>query len=211
VKKNKNRPLKPPVKNGGRKKFKTLLRRMSFMERMEPVCAELKLILHGSEDAADHKKLPDYCYNILKVFKRTCFKILPTLPETVSCDKERLASCKTLDRLSVTELIGSLKVVPYPDGLLTNSFSGVCGYVYRDGNLMIIREIKSRSKIELAVLPGLANDTVAIWTGPQGSVTTSGQTALNLDAEEAQPTSVVPTRDELLAFDAPLFRSLAFQ
>lgn len=74
--------------------------------------------------------------------------------------------------MSVSELVRSLKVVSYPMGLMTNDFSGVCGQVYARGNFMITEEIKSRPKSELTVLPGFADERVAIWTGPDGPVTT---------------------------------------
>ena len=74
--------------------------------------------------------------------------------------------------MSVSQLMQSLKVVSYPTGILTNDFFGVRGDVYARGNFMIIKEIKSRPKSELAVLPSFADERVAIWTGPDGSVTT---------------------------------------
>jgi hypothetical protein len=78
----------------------------------------------------------------------------------------------TVEAMSVTQLVQSLKVVPYPAGILTNDFSGVCGDVYELGNLMITKEIKSRPKSQLESLSGLADDQVVIWTGPEGPVTT---------------------------------------
>lgn len=77
-----------------------------------------------------------------------------------------------LQAMSVSELVRSFKVVPYPAGILTNNFSGVRGDVYVFGNLMITKEIKSRPKSELEVLSRFADEKVAIWTGDEGSVTT---------------------------------------
>ena len=78
----------------------------------------------------------------------------------------------TVEAMSVSQLVQSFKVVPYPDGILTNDFSGVCGDVYELGNLMITKVIKSRPKSELEVLPRFADESVVIWTGPEGPVTT---------------------------------------
>jgi hypothetical protein len=84
-----------------------------------------------------------------------------------------LANIKpVVEAMSVLQLVQSLKIVPYPAGILTNDFSGVCGDVYELGNLMITKEIKSRPKSELEVLPRFADESVAIWTGPEGPVTT---------------------------------------
>ena len=78
----------------------------------------------------------------------------------------------TVREMSVSQLMQSLKVVSYPMGILTNDFFGVRGDVYARGNFMITKEIKSRPKSELAVLPSFADERVAIWTGPDGPVTT---------------------------------------
>ena len=68
-------------------------------------------------------------------------------------------------RMSVTELVHSLKVVPHLSG---EDFGGVACYVYEIGNHDILVEIKSRSKAELEVLPSLADDRVEVWEGSQG-------------------------------------------
>ena len=78
----------------------------------------------------------------------------------------------TVREMSVSQLMQSLKVVSYPMGIMTNDFPGVRGDVYTCGNFMITREIKSRPKSELAVLPSFADERVAIWTGPNGPLTT---------------------------------------
>ena len=70
-----------------------------------------------------------------------------------------------LERMSVTELIRSLKVTPRLSGA---SFEGVSADVYSGGNRMIIAEIQSRPKYELAVLPSLADASVDVWEGIQG-------------------------------------------
>ncbi len=77
-----------------------------------------------------------------------------------------------LKSMSVTELVQGLKLLTYPEGVLTNSFGGVAYYVYRDGNLMIIQEIKLRPKKDLLVLTNLADDKVVVWEGSQGPCAT---------------------------------------
>jgi hypothetical protein len=76
-----------------------------------------------------------------------------------------------LKAMSVTELISSLKVAPYPEGALTNKYEGVAAYVYMNGNEAIIGEIKSRPTNELQVLRTLAIPKVEVYEGPQGGMT----------------------------------------
>jgi hypothetical protein len=78
----------------------------------------------------------------------------------------------TVRKMSVPQLMQSLKVVSYPMGILTNDFSGVRGDVYCRGNFTITTEIKSRPRGQLEFLQGFADDRVAIWTGPNGPVAT---------------------------------------
>lgn len=73
-----------------------------------------------------------------------------------------------LKGMTVTELIESLKAVPYPEGALTNDYEGVTGYVYYWGNQAILDEIKSRPTNELQVLRGLVTDKIDVYRGPQG-------------------------------------------
>ena len=68
-------------------------------------------------------------------------------------------------QMTVAELIHALKVVPYPS---LDDFRGVAGDVYEMGNRAIIRQIKSRPAEELRVLPGLADDKLEVYEGPQG-------------------------------------------
>jgi hypothetical protein len=72
-----------------------------------------------------------------------------------------------LKKMDATALVKSLKVFPYL-GSLTNNISGVAYYVYRDGNQMIINELKSRPKSELQGLNQLADDQVEVFEGAQG-------------------------------------------
>jgi hypothetical protein len=88
--------------------------------------------------------------------------------------REMALAAKVLDgvkpglrKMDVTALVKSLKVFPYL-GSLTNDISGVAYYVYRDGNQMIINELRSRPKSELQVLNQLADDKVEVFEGAQG-------------------------------------------
>jgi hypothetical protein len=72
---------------------------MPMMERGKPIIAEMIWALLGSLDSERHIKiLPDYCYNIFKVFQKTFFKGFPLLSETVLVtDQARLSSAKTIE------------------------------------------------------------------------------------------------------------------
>ena len=68
-----------------------------------------------------------------------------------------------LKLMSVTALVKSLKTDP------GGSFGGVADPLYAGGNTMIVEEIKSRPRAELAVLPKLADDKAFVYGGAQGS------------------------------------------
>jgi hypothetical protein len=74
-------------------------------------------------------------------------------------------------QMSVTELVHALKISPR---LAPEDFGGVAGYVYEIGNAEIIKQIQSRPKDELSVLPSLADDKVEVYEGPQGPGDTLG-------------------------------------
>ena len=73
-------------------------------------------------------------------------------------------------QMTVTELVKSLKVHLYLEPL-DSDITGIGYYIYQNGNLMIIQEIRSRPKPELQVLPLLADDQVEVFGGAQGSDT----------------------------------------
>ena len=75
------------------------LRRRPFWERWLPVAFELIGYLGVTFIPTGRQKLlPDYCYNIFAVFRKTYFRGFPTLEETVSvADKERLAKSRSVD------------------------------------------------------------------------------------------------------------------
>jgi hypothetical protein len=84
------------IQADARKRLQDLLTRKSFAERWAPVARELLWIIHGKPDQLGHKNLlPDYCYNILELQKRTVYKAMPTFPEVISVDKDKVATCKT--------------------------------------------------------------------------------------------------------------------
>ena len=60
------------------------LGRMSFEDRWKPLAEELQWVLAGSKNPSEHKYiLPGYCYEILDVWRRTLFKNLPSLDDTL--------------------------------------------------------------------------------------------------------------------------------
>ena len=88
---------------------------------------------------------------------------MPRRVNVTRTDRESAVAAKILEdvrpklqRMSVPELVRAMKLVPY--GNLTSSFTGVAYFVYRDGNRMIINEIRARPTRELQSLPNLAND-----------------------------------------------------
>lgn len=73
-----------------------------------------------------------------------------------------------LKQMSVTELIQSLRVDYSPAFDVTNDPTDVAEDVYLVGFDMVKKEIQSRPKKELEVLPGLADGNVLLDTGEQG-------------------------------------------
>lgn len=81
-----------------RETVKEFFRRKSFYERWLPVVREM-IASFGTQSTSSPapKALPDYCYNIFSMYRRTYFRGLPTLAETVSVtDKARLARAKCI-------------------------------------------------------------------------------------------------------------------
>jgi hypothetical protein len=92
----------PPDKALERKaaaKLRKLLLERSFMERLEPVSKELKWVISGRPNAAQHQNiLPDYCYYILDLYARTIFKSFTPISEVITImDKERAATARTVE------------------------------------------------------------------------------------------------------------------
>jgi hypothetical protein len=68
-------PPDEALQQKARAKLRNMLSEKSFMERWEPVSKELKWVIDGRPNEEQHQKiLPDYCYNILEIYKRTTFK-----------------------------------------------------------------------------------------------------------------------------------------
>lgn len=69
------------------------------MERWEPVMKEMRWVISGRPDAAQHQKiLPEYCYHIFDLYARTIFKTFAPLSEVVTItDKKRAAEAKTVE------------------------------------------------------------------------------------------------------------------
>jgi len=72
---------------------------VSLVERGKPIFSELIWVLVGGKDLDQHgKTLPDYCYNIFEVFRKTYFKGFPFLSETVQVTSQaELESAKTIE------------------------------------------------------------------------------------------------------------------
>ena len=73
-----------------RAKLRKMLSQQSFMERWEPVSKELKWVICGRSNEEQHARiLPDYCYNILELYKQTTFKGYVPISEAIFIkDKE---------------------------------------------------------------------------------------------------------------------------
>jgi hypothetical protein len=66
-----------------------LLSRMSFEDRWKPVADEMRWVMHGCQNPTEHKKiLPDYCYPILDVWRRTLFKNFPGMEDIIYVSKK---------------------------------------------------------------------------------------------------------------------------
>jgi len=78
---------------------RNLLYTMPLAERGEPLQAELKWVLFGRPDSEQHKTLlPEYCYHIFEVVRKTLFKGVPSQTETIQVmDPAAATSAKTLD------------------------------------------------------------------------------------------------------------------
>lgn len=79
-------------------KLRKMLRQKCFMERWEPVTQELKWILGGCPGKKHHRKiLPEYCYNILALQKRTIYKVHSPISEVIKFkNKRRAKKAKTI-------------------------------------------------------------------------------------------------------------------
>jgi hypothetical protein len=80
-----------------RNTFKKFLREKSYLERWLPVAFEQLRIWGAFANQSQHL-LPAYCYNIFAIHRRTYFKAIPAIGESVTvADKEKLAACKTVE------------------------------------------------------------------------------------------------------------------
>ena len=76
-----------------------LLNAMPLIERGNPLCAELIRVLKDRKDSDQQRQtLPGYCYNILDVWRKTYFKAIPSLADTVAItDRAGMASANTVE------------------------------------------------------------------------------------------------------------------
>jgi hypothetical protein len=80
-------------------KLRKILLERSLMERWEPVAQEMKWVIVGRPNAAQHQNiLPGYCYNIFDLYARTTFKTFTPLSEVLTItDNQRAATAKTVE------------------------------------------------------------------------------------------------------------------
>ena len=76
-------------------RLREMLARKPLLARLEPVMVELSWVVAGRPGADQHQKiLPEYCYQIFELYRRTLLKVLAPLSEVVAVkDPERAASC----------------------------------------------------------------------------------------------------------------------
>ena len=93
-----NFPPDEALQQKARAKLRKMLSEKSYMERWEPVAKELKWVICGRPNEEKHQNiLPDYCYNIFELYKRTIYKGYVPISEAIFIkDKERAATCKTI-------------------------------------------------------------------------------------------------------------------
>jgi hypothetical protein len=92
-------PTDSELQDRAKEKLRQLLHERCFFERWVPLVAEMKWVVVGRPDAAQHQKiLPDYCYHIFDLYARTTFKVFRPMSEAVTITDPKLAAaCKTID------------------------------------------------------------------------------------------------------------------
>ncbi len=90
-----------PTKSG-REFAVELLRQKSVVERLEPAWTELVWIMKGRPDEDRHERLlPDYCYSILDIFRRTYLRVMPTKTETFQGDTSGFPKDASLEEVKL--------------------------------------------------------------------------------------------------------------
>lgn len=64
----------PKTVEKARDRMRELLNRSSFAERWHPVMLELMSMMAGGLQPTKRRFLPEYCYEILQLIRRTVFK-----------------------------------------------------------------------------------------------------------------------------------------
>ena len=84
--------------NKAREKLRKMLFRKAFMERWGPVQIETHWVITGRPDKENHQMLlPDYCYNILDLQRRTTYKLMSPFSEVIKFrNKKRALTAKTI-------------------------------------------------------------------------------------------------------------------
>jgi hypothetical protein len=83
------------------KQIRAMFKRRSFAERWEPVVREQFWVMQGRPDEGSHRRLlPDYCYPILELQRRTVLKAFPDVREIIRPrDGRPIPKCKTVQEL----------------------------------------------------------------------------------------------------------------
>jgi hypothetical protein len=85
-------PIDKTLVDKAREKLRTMLFKQCFMERWSPIQLETAWVLHGRPNEKHHKKLlPDYCYNILELHRRTIYKEFSPIAEVLTIKNKKRA------------------------------------------------------------------------------------------------------------------------
>ena len=91
-------PIDATLTARAREKFLKMLHRMPLLERMEPIQKEIGWVISDRPNAKHHKKvLPEYCYHIFELQRRTIFQPLSPLSDLIKFkNKKRGLKAKTI-------------------------------------------------------------------------------------------------------------------
>jgi hypothetical protein len=95
------------IQEAAQEKFREMLFRKCFMERLEPVLNESRWVTAGRSNEEQHQKiLPDYCYNIFELQRRTIYKGFAPISELVAIkDAIQVVSGEPVEEAKPTETI----------------------------------------------------------------------------------------------------------
>jgi hypothetical protein len=87
------------IRDDARKQVLEMLAQKSFFERWLPIVNGIQSQLLGFPfEKGNEEALPEYCYNILELYRRTIFRTMPRTFEAIKVyDQQKLAGCKTME------------------------------------------------------------------------------------------------------------------